>query len=161
MEGASPPTHAWGLVAAVLLGVVLAVATVGVLANAPGSLTSVPAAQYANNSTDKTQIGATNSTLPFIAGSNESAAPSLPVASNSSLANSLTMNDVASALNGQKSASSNNTSSQNATQPSPTGVNALVEKVDAASLAFRDIAIFAAASVLAIGAFLVARRQMS
>jgi len=163
------PATARGLALAVLLGVVLAAASVGVLAEVPPSaqLTSAPQLGTGANQTGSagSKVNSSFSTPSIVSGTSytgTTVSGASPTTANSTSPPFLSVNDVASAITGLMKGTANSSLSQNASAATGNGpVMASQTSSDVKALAFKDLFAFGAAIVLALAALLVVRRRMS
>jgi len=163
MQTARAPSPVRGLVIALLLGVVLAVAAVGFMANVPSSLELTGASQ-SSPSTNQSKInqGGQAGTSVSTTGNATSGSATSSV-TNSSSSSFMSVNDIAAAISNMPAAGVPN-SSISASTPGNTSSTYLTysqAKSTTVATAWRDLAIFAAAGALALAAFLLSRRQMS
>jgi hypothetical protein len=168
METARGPSPVRGLAVALILGVVLAAASVGFLASVPASVQLTGASQEAPQTNTTTvsqnktaQGGQTSTSVP--ADSNTTTGSVASLTANSSAPSIVSVNDVFSAIvNPPPAANTNLTTPGAATSNnSSTYILSSQDRSATVATAWRDLFIFAVAGALALTAFLLLRRQMS
>jgi hypothetical protein len=163
MEGGSTPLPVRGLAVALVLGMLLAVAFVGVFARIPASVELTGASQKASTSNQTTlpETNVTNSgTSSVTSGTNSSVAAIPYFLGNSS--NSLPIGAVSEAISPAPASNSTNSTGGSSFQyANLTPTLASEQRSAVAAAGWRDILLFATAGALALAAFLVVRRQAS
>jgi hypothetical protein len=163
MESPRAPSPVRGLAVALILGVVLAAAAVGFLTSVPSSIQFTGASQnsQSTNETMATPGGQTNASAA--ASSNATSVPATSVGANSTSPSFVSVNDIAAAISKEQPASVANSSLSGGASSNASSTYLVYSQERSATVAtaWRDLAIFAAAGALALGAFLLSRRQMS
>jgi hypothetical protein len=163
MQAARAPYPLRGLAIALILGVVLAVAAVGVLASVPTnfSLTGASLGAPAANSSKSNQSGQASTTLTPT--NNATSGVNSMATTNSTLDNVVNVNQFVAAISGGQTAGASNSTPSAGLYGNYSGASVPAGQDRSATVAAgaRDLIIFAVAGVLAFAAFMLSRRQIS
>jgi hypothetical protein len=162
MEGGGTPLPVRGLALALVLGIVLAVAFVGVFSRVPASVELTGASEKAATS-NQTAPSKTNETSSqaFSSANETSTLVAVPYFLGNS-SNSLPIGAVSQAIYGGRTSNSTYTTGGNSSDlTSPSPALASQERSAVAAAGLRDILLFVAAGALGLVAFFVVRRYAS